>query len=285
MTALINDRATPERTVKTLGLPVAVGTPICFKGARACIDTSSGMCVPGKASSTLVPVGLFVERVDNRAGSQTVLAQVTLDREVLLRWYANDGTVTSAKLLQDCYILDDQTVSMNATGASKSGRIWQVDAVRGVAVETGAAVNANTIGVMLSATNGSSQSIPPGAITQVTNWTTVIDNAAAFNAVTGVWTCPRDGIYSIAAQFAYGQALDASVQYVLQIVAGSRSWIVANYSVISATSNGYSSLPPKLVQLAAGDTVKANAFHLSSQARAQFGVSPENTFLTIQQVA
>jgi hypothetical protein len=146
VTALINDRATPERTVKTLGLPVAVATPICFKGARACIDTTTGKCVPGKPSTTLVPVGLFAERVDNRAGAQTVLAQVNLDREIILRWYANDGTVTAAALLQDCYILDDQTVTMNPTGASKSGRIWQVDTVRGVAVETGAASSGNGAG-------------------------------------------------------------------------------------------------------------------------------------------
>lgn len=141
MTALINDRSTPQLAVKAFGLPVAVGTPICFKGARACIDTTTGLCVPGKASTTLVPVGLFAERIDNRTGAQTVLAQVSLDREILLRWYANDGTVTAAALLQDCYILDDQTVTMNATGASKSGRIWQVDPFKGVAVETGAATS------------------------------------------------------------------------------------------------------------------------------------------------
>lgn len=143
MTALINDRSTPQLAVKSIGLPVAVGTPICFKGARACIDTATGLCVQGKPSTTLVPVGLFAERVDNRTGAQTVFAQVSLDREILLRWYANDGTVTAASLLQDCYILDDQTVTMNPTGASKSGRIWQVDSVKGVAVETGAASSGN----------------------------------------------------------------------------------------------------------------------------------------------
>lgn len=109
-----------------------------FQGGIACIDTSSGNITKGAASTTLLKIGEFAESVDNSGGSAGALSVlVSLDREIVARWYDNDtGTaVTASDVGQDCYILDDHTVTFSATGNSKAGRVWAVDSVKGVLVE------------------------------------------------------------------------------------------------------------------------------------------------------
>lgn len=138
-------------------------------------------------------------------------------------------------------------------------------------------------GVIATAINGSGQVIPAGAVTQVINWTEVLDTANAFDPVAGIFTCPIAGLYAISAQSAYGQALDANILYVLSMNAGAKSWNTQAITAVSANSNGYSALPSKIVPLAVGDQVKMSVFQASAVARALF-VSAENTFLTIQQV-
>jgi hypothetical protein len=47
----------------------------------------------------------------------------------------NDGSVTAAHILKDCYIVDDCTVTATSTGSSKAGKVIAVSD-DGVAVET-----------------------------------------------------------------------------------------------------------------------------------------------------
>ena len=47
----------------------------------------------------------------------------------------NDGSVTAAHVLKDCYIVDDCTVTATSTGSSKAGKVIAVSD-DGVAVET-----------------------------------------------------------------------------------------------------------------------------------------------------
>lgn len=277
MTALINDRSTPQLAVKSIGLPVAVGTPICFKGARACVDTTTGLCVPGKPSTTLVPVGLFAERVDNVTGVQTVLAQVSLDREILLRWYANDGSVTAAALLQDCYILDDQTVTMNATGNSKSGRIWQVDPVKGVAVETGAATNAGPT-TLVVAKNRSQQVVPDSSLNAtLTNWTEAFDTLGSFDPVTGLFTAPADGFYQVATSIV---ATSSTASFFLAVLVNNVAQLQPGDCAGGVTSLG------GLVHLLKGDVLRVGLSNFSGVSVTLFnnaGVPGEN-YLTIAKV-
>lgn len=113
---------------------LAVGNK-AWKGGMACIDQSTGLCEPGHVEADLFRIGKFAETVDATAVAKQV--NVDLEREIWVEWWANDTAtpVTAAMLTKVCYILDDQTVTADATGASIAGRIWAVDPVRGVAVQ------------------------------------------------------------------------------------------------------------------------------------------------------
>ena len=113
------------------------GGELAEKGGMACIDTSSGEVVAGQASTTLIFIGRFAETVDNSAGGSAVPCDVNLMRELVITRFVNDsGTaVASSDVGADCYILDDRTVTMATSGNSKCGRVWEVDPLKGVAVE------------------------------------------------------------------------------------------------------------------------------------------------------
>lgn len=140
MAALTQARQGTSKTIKFLQYPVAADVQ-CFQGGMACIDTTTGDVTPGAVSTTLLPVGKFAETVDNTGGAAgAVLVTVEFPREINAEWWDNDtGTaVTAADVGQDCYILDDHTVSFSdGTGTrSKAGRVLQVDSVKGVLVDS-----------------------------------------------------------------------------------------------------------------------------------------------------
>jgi hypothetical protein len=137
MAALTDKRMTRETRFKNKAFPLDASTKV-FQGGIACGDTSTGNVTKGQAGTSLIKIGEFVESVDNSAGGAGALsALVSLDREIVARWYDNDtGTpVTAAEVFSDCYVLDDHTVTGSSTGNSKAGRVWAVDSVKGVLVE------------------------------------------------------------------------------------------------------------------------------------------------------
>lgn len=137
MTALAQERMLREEKWKRHLFPLATGVK-AYKGGRACIDTSTGNVVPGKASTTLLSIGLFAETVDNTSGGATTPVNVDLENEITVRWFANDAggsPVAAANLGSDCWIKDDQTVTLAANGNSVAGRIWAVDTLKGVGVQ------------------------------------------------------------------------------------------------------------------------------------------------------
>jgi hypothetical protein len=107
-----------------------------FQGGLACIDTSTGLVAKGFVSTTLVPIGKFVE--DSAAAANKVVL-VELFREIEAMWFVNDGgaAVVAADIGGLAYILDDQTVSNTDATNTKSvaGRVWAIDTVKGVLVE------------------------------------------------------------------------------------------------------------------------------------------------------
>lgn len=137
MAALTTQRMTLETRFKNKAFPLNASTK-AWQGGIACLDTSTGHVTKGQAGTTFKKIGEFAETVDNSAGGDGALSVlVSLDREVVARWYDNDsGTaVTAANVGSDCYILDDHTVTGASSGNSVAGRVWAVDSVKGVLVE------------------------------------------------------------------------------------------------------------------------------------------------------
>jgi len=135
VTALAKKTGVDESTWKTKQFTLASGK-IAYQGGIACLDRSTGKVVPGAASSTLVMIGTFTEDVD--ASAADALVNVDLIREITVRWYANAAggdAVGAADIGKDCYLLDDATVTITGAAHSLAGRVWAVDATRGVAVE------------------------------------------------------------------------------------------------------------------------------------------------------
>lgn len=136
MSALSAAREAPKfRVLDQLRLPLNGGS-IAYAGGMACLDTADGACKPGAAATTLVNVGVFGETVDNSAGSDgDKKVNVQLHRVVRAQCWLNvagGNAVTAAYLGSDVYILDDQTVTIDATGHSKAGRCWGVEVIDGV---------------------------------------------------------------------------------------------------------------------------------------------------------
>ena len=141
MSALAQARSPREFRFKVIALPLTAGK-IAYQGGMACVDSGNNDVRPGEASNTgLVRVGNFAETLDNSAGSSTAQVLVELDKEVVCQWYDNDtgsNALTSGELFESAYILDDHTVSKSSGSSTRSvaGRVWAVDSVNGVAVET-----------------------------------------------------------------------------------------------------------------------------------------------------
>jgi len=137
MAALTTKRMTRSDAFRTISLPLAAQA--VFQGGIACYDTSAyGSVKKGASGSqTLVKIGEFAENADNTAaGSPRVL--VKLDKELFGQWYDNAtgaAAVTAAAIFNLAYILDDHTVTITAGTNSCAGRIWDVDAIKGVLVE------------------------------------------------------------------------------------------------------------------------------------------------------
>lgn len=136
MTALADKRL--QRPFKFSAIEMLGKTEQVYQGGRACLDTSTNLVAKAFASTTLIPIGVFTEN-QNTPASGTV--HVTLDREVVARWYANSAStdaITVTELLKDVYLADDQTVAKTSASSTRSvaGRVWKVDSVKGVLVET-----------------------------------------------------------------------------------------------------------------------------------------------------
>jgi len=139
MTALARERVSSIREVTRDKRPLAAGVKV-WKGALACAivgGTGRGFYRQGLTSGSVVPVGRFMETVDNTAGAAGDLsAEIHFFHERHLFLMANDGgtPVVVADREQACYVLDDQTVSGAAFGASRGGVVYDVTS-EGVWVE------------------------------------------------------------------------------------------------------------------------------------------------------
>lgn len=141
MSALTQARMPIETRYKSLALPLASGAGMkAWVGGIACLDTVANVAKPGASgNANLVKVGEWMENVDNSGGSAPTQVLVSLDHEVVVRWYDNatgGAAVTTSNLFATAYMLDDHTVTSSSSGNSAIGRVWALDPIKGVAVET-----------------------------------------------------------------------------------------------------------------------------------------------------
>ncbi len=139
MSALTQARFGQTTSLKNVALPIAAGATV-YLGGIACIDTAAAIAKNAVAgTATLIPVGEWLETVDNSAGTATVYAMCNLTTELWMRWYDSDtggNAVTASNLYATVYLLDDHTVTTTVGSNSKAGRVWAVDAVKGIGVVT-----------------------------------------------------------------------------------------------------------------------------------------------------
>jgi hypothetical protein len=135
--ALTQARMPEELRFKSIALPLSASTT-AYQGGMACIDSSAGEVTPGAAgNSGLTRIGNFAETCDNSDGTGTAMVVVTLDKEVVCQWYDNaTGANAVDTLFTTAYCLNDQTVTKASSSNSAAGRVWAIDSVKGVAVET-----------------------------------------------------------------------------------------------------------------------------------------------------
>lgn len=138
MTAQANDRPRRTEVWKHKDFTLKSGTK-AYKGARAALELATGYVIPGATGPGLLALGVFDELVDATSAAKAV--SVDLEREVMIDFFVN-GTAGDAVGATDvggvAYMLDDQTVSINPAGKSVAGRIWVVDAIKGVGIERNA---------------------------------------------------------------------------------------------------------------------------------------------------
>lgn len=134
MTALAMERMSVFERWTYQMFTLAAGTK-AYKNGIAVIALGTGRVRPGRAAATDLVIGKFNETVDATAGEK--LVHVNLGVEIEVEWWDNSAAapVAATDVGQLCYVEDDQTVSMTATGTSVAGRVWRVEAGRGVAVQ------------------------------------------------------------------------------------------------------------------------------------------------------
>lgn len=131
---------------------------VAEQGHIACLDTSTGLITKGQASTTLIPIGVFVTSpFPSVTGDGTATVEVQLFSELSLYWFDNDSApnnVQTANIGSEVYLKDDVTVTTSSAGNSKAGRVFAIDSALGVLIQAGAAVTGPTGGFIGSISGG-----------------------------------------------------------------------------------------------------------------------------------
>lgn len=140
---------TTQRNFKTVGRyawPLTNGTVVA-RNDDLCLDTSTGKLVKPGVSTTLVYVGRSMVAM---TGDGTTKCDVELLDEVVAIWRANDSApnnIASTDIGNEVYWGAAGVVSKQSSGASKAGRVLDVDATAtNVLVQIGIAVTGPTGG-------------------------------------------------------------------------------------------------------------------------------------------
>lgn len=128
MTALTQDRPTPERDGRRVSDPLAA-VAVIYAGALYVLD-SAGAAAAATAAATTPVRAVATARASAAAGDSRVEGALGVFR------FDNDGNaITRADIGGDAFVVDDQTVAK--TGTAKAGVVVDVDEA-GVWVRIGA---------------------------------------------------------------------------------------------------------------------------------------------------
>lgn len=135
MTALASKKSV--RTVEFKSIELVGKVEQVYQGGRACFDTSTGLVAKAFASTTLVPIGDYVEDQLTVSGQKVL---INLDNKITAKWFGNSAStdlIAAAQVGSDCYLVDDQTVAKTSATSTRSiaGRVWALDPVKGVLVQ------------------------------------------------------------------------------------------------------------------------------------------------------
>lgn len=131
MTALADSRDTQQLGVlpvpDVISAPIAADT-VCYAGALGCLN-ASGLAVPGSTATTLRAVGRIRKTVNNAGGAASAKT-VEFERGVFKFANSTSGDlIAQADVLNNCYIVDDQTVAKTDGSSARSvaGKVIKVD--------------------------------------------------------------------------------------------------------------------------------------------------------------
>jgi hypothetical protein len=166
MTVLAANSTPFEANWKYKTFTLTSGQGIAYQGAAICYRPSTSKCVLAQnAVETDIFMGFSVDKYD--ATSADVTINVDLIDELRLHWVTN-GTSSDAVQATDvgkhCYWLDDQTVSILPTGHTLAGRIWAVDATKGVLVQKSIGGSASFISAQPAVGSYTTNNYAPAAI-------------------------------------------------------------------------------------------------------------------------
>lgn len=129
--ALTNKRTRKPERISALTLRLTNGE-VAYQGGVAALV--AGKVVVG-AAGAMTPIGFFAANADASGGETNCV--VNLPSEIEVEWLVNDtvSPVLAAHVGGLCFVKDDNTVTADGSGNSVAGRVWKVDATKGVAVE------------------------------------------------------------------------------------------------------------------------------------------------------
>ena len=111
----------------------------CFEGGAIFLNPATGKCVSGTnvgGASTYVFLGGAAQDVDATAADKAVNVDFIVE---LVLWWWDNGTAADAIATTDigayAYALDDHTATIVSAAHSHLGKIWAVDAIKGVLIE------------------------------------------------------------------------------------------------------------------------------------------------------
>ncbi|GHT92618.1 hypothetical protein AGMMS49545_10460 [Betaproteobacteria bacterium] len=132
MTALTQDTNIIRRDGVDFVFPVAAGAWI-HAGAVVALN-ADGYAVPGTTATDLQGAGIAQAAADNRTGAAGSVTIAVRRGCYQLANSAAADTIRRCDIGKPCYIVDDNTVALTATGKSQAGVIRDVDG-NGVWVE------------------------------------------------------------------------------------------------------------------------------------------------------
>ncbi len=133
MTALQAARAPDKRSqTRVRQFKVAAGVVI-WQGALVALVTASGVTLaqPAVAATGQTIVGLAMFTADNRTGAAGAIA-VNVANDAAQMNNDTVNPVTAANIGATVYAIDDNTVSILATGRSAAGTLFEIDPASGL---------------------------------------------------------------------------------------------------------------------------------------------------------